>query len=207
MAAAITTVGAITTAAIGAYMRNRELKLRLDQAKQEIAFQRDALDITGFVGDWEGLMSELKSLMQDTGIDRFLLLRAWNGALDPHYTSAVFQLHEVERPMLSYIHVELDQDYVERLRKMTTGGPIVFKTDAVDDHALIRGIYENEGVTESMWAHVETLSVGHSTAKAITYCSFATSHPEGINQHARTRANLVVGRLKGLAHNFSQVQE
>ena len=114
-------------------------------------------------------------------------------------------MHETEKQILSYIHVELDQDYIERLRHITTAGPVVFTTDTASETSLIRGIYETEGVKEAMWAHVESLSVPGATTKAVTYCSFATSQPGGLDAIARTRANLVVGRLKGLAHNFSPV--
>lgn len=203
--ASISAVGAVAAAAMTGFMRIRELGLRLEQAKQEISFQRDALDVTAFIGDWDGLMAELRSLMSDTSIDRFLILRAWNGHLEPRWTSAIFQLHKEDRQMLSYIHVELDDDYINRLRQITTAGPVVFTTETASESSLIRGIYETEGVQEAMWAHVESLSVPGATTKAVTYCSFATSKPGGLDAVARTRANLVVGRLKGLAHNFSPV--
>lgn len=201
--AGITALGAIAAAAVTGFMRIRELKLRLEQANHEITFQRDALDVTAFIGDWDGLMAELRALMADTNIDRFLILRAWNGHLEPRWTSAIFQLHEQDKQLLSYIHVELDRDYIDRLRQITTAGPVVFTTETASETSLIRGIYETEGVQEAMWAHVESLSVPGATTKAVTYCSFATSKPGGLDAVARTRANLVVGRLKGLAHNFS----
>lgn len=203
--AGITALGAIAAAAVTGFMRIRELKLRLEQANHEITFQRDALDVTAFIGDWDGLMAELRALMADTNIDRFLILRAWNGHLEPRWTSAIFQLHKQDKQILSYIHVELDKDYIDRLRQITTAGPVVFTTETASESSLIRGIYETEGVQEAMWAHVESLSVSGATTKAVTYCSFATSKPGGLDAIARTRANLVVGRLKGLAHNFSPV--
>jgi hypothetical protein len=201
--AAITAVGGITAAATTGVLRIKELSLRLEQANHEIRFQRDALDVASFIGDWDGLINELKSLMAITSIDRFLILRAWNGHLEPRWTSAIFQLRADAEQMISYIHVELDQDYVERLRRITTAGPVVFSTADVDQNALIRGIYETEGVAEAMWAHIETLSVPGTATKAVTYCSFATAIPGGLDAAARTRANLIIGRLKGLASGFS----
>lgn len=201
--AGITALGGIAAAATQGMLRIKELSLRLEQANQEIRFQRDALDVASFIGDWDGLINELKSLMAISNIDRFLILRAWNGHLEPRWTSAIFQLRADAEQMISYIHVELDQDYVERLRRITTAGPVIFSTSNVDQDALIRGIYETEGVTEAMWAHIETLAVPGTATKAVTYCSFATSSPEGIDAATRTRANLIIGRLKGLANGFS----
>lgn len=201
--AGISAAGVMGGAAVTGLMRNRNLKMRLDQARQEMRFQRDALDVTAFINDWDGLMSELHSLMADTNIDRFLILRAWNGYLEPKWTSAVYQLHGSGHPVMSYIHVELDDDYISRLRRITTAGPVVFKTSDLKDDALIRGIYDGEGVVEAMWAHIETLSVPGSNAKAVTYCSFGTKAPGGMGAVESTRASLVLGRLKGFASGFS----
>ena len=178
-------------------------QLQLEQATHEIHFQRDALDVTAFINDWGGMLQELETLMAETTIDRFLILRAWNGHLEPRWTSAIYQLHESHKQLMSYIHVELDDDYINRLRAMMAAGPVVFTTGSAGEATLIRGIYETEGVKEAMWAHVETLSVPGTSTKAITYCSFATSQPGGLDLQARTRANLIVGRLKGLASGFT----
>lgn len=178
-------------------------QLQLEQATHEIHFQRDALDVTAFINDWGGMLQELETLMAETAIDQFLILRAWNGYLEPRWTSAIYQLHESHKQLMSYIHVELDDDYINRLRAMMAAGPVVFTTGSAGEATLIRGIYETEGVEEAMWAHVETLSVPGAQTKAITYCSFATSQPGGLDLQARTRANLIVGRLKGLASGFT----
>lgn len=178
-------------------------QLQLEQATNEIHFQREALDVTAFINDWSGMLQELAALMADTKIDRFLILRAWNGHLEPRWTSAIYQLHENPKKLTSYIHVELDEDYINRLRRMMAAGPVVFTTEGVEEAALIRGIYETEGVKEAMWAHIETLGIPGTLTKAITYCSFATSEPGGLDVVARTRANLIVGRLKGLASGFT----
>jgi hypothetical protein len=200
--AAIAAIGTIAAAATQGFLRIRELGLRLRQAENEIRFQRDALDITAFIGDWDGVMSEIKSLMQDTGIERFLILRAWNGYLEPRWTSAIFQLHREDTQMMSYIHVELDHDYVDRLRSITTAGPVIFTTADISERSLIRGIYETEGIQEAMWCHIESLSVPGTSTKAVTYCSFGARTLGAFDVRAITRANLVVGRLKGIAGNF-----
>lgn len=201
--AAIGAFGVVLAAGVQGWIRLREMRFRLEQATQEMQFQRDTLDVASFIGDWDGLINELKNLMEHTAIDRFVLLRAWNGYLEPRWTSAIFQLRSDAEQMITYLHVELDQDYVERLRRITTAGPVIFTTADTDEATLIRGIYETEGVAEAMWAHVETLTVPGTATKAVTYCSFATAEAGGIDLITRTRANLIVGRLKGLANGFS----
>ena len=105
---------------------------------------------------------------------------------------------------VSYIHTELDEDYVNRLRQMISLGHVVFKTEDLPP-SLIKDIYEVEGVTHSIWFHISNEKLTNSKAVAITYCSFAT-HGKELNQQDIIRCRLVVGRLKELssASNPSQ---
>lgn len=200
--ASITATGLVLAAGIAGYYRVRVLRLKLSQAENEVHFQREALDITAFVKDWDGFVLELKELMATSNIDRFSMLRAWNGYLEPRWTSAVFQIQADDKKMLSFIHVELDSHYIEQLRNVSMSGVLQFKTKDAPAGALLRGLGETEGVSEILWAHIETLTIPGTETKAITYCSFGTHDPAGIDPQGAARARIIIGQLKGMAHNF-----
>ena len=44
---------------------------------------------------WAGIENDLKSLLDETCIDRFLVLRAFNGQEKPKWTNAIFQMRSV----------------------------------------------------------------------------------------------------------------
>lgn len=200
--AAITAIGLVLAAAIAGYYRVRVLRLKLSQAENEVYFQREALDITAFVKDWDGFVLDLKILMENSNIDRFSMLRAWNGYLEPRWTSAVFQFQADGEKMVSFMHVELDSHYIEQLRNVSLSGVMQFKTKDAPQGALFRGLGETEGIEESLWAHIETLTIPGTETKAITYCCFGTHDPAGIDAHGAARARIIIGQLKGMAHNF-----
>jgi len=182
----------------GAYYYKR----RGDQAELEMRFQRAALSFPDFVEEWEEIHRDMLCLMDETCIDRFLILRAWNGYLEPRWTTAMFQMRTEGHSPVAYVHFELDRDYVERLREITQGSHAYLVTNDLPHSSALRSVYDQEGVTAAFIAQLITLDGPIKGTKAQTYCSFATHSPDGIDVNTQTRCRILVSRMKGLALGF-----
>lgn len=190
--------GVIVASAIG-YYAQRRVKHRLTQAEREVTFQRAAIDFAQFMEEWQELTHEIERLFADTNIDRFMILRAWNGSLDPKWATAVFQMRQGVQEVISYVHYELDVDYVSRLKEISIRNNIQFNVCDLRESG-IKEICENEGVTSAIWCHIDTRKIS-SDSSAITYCSFAT-HDGEIDAATAFRCRLIAGRLKGVSGGF-----
>lgn len=194
--------GVLATAYVG-YRKVSVERHRVFQAEREIRFQRAALGFPEFVAEWGDIVEELTSLIDDTEIDRFMILRAWNGHLEPRWTTAVYQMRTADQAPVAYIHFELDRDYVDRVRRIVQTGPAYLVTDDLPD-SEIRNVYLAEGIKASYWAYIDSIQTTDGNSKAVAYCSFATHKDGGIAPETMTRCKILVGRLKGLAHHFDR---
>lgn len=164
------------------------------QAEREIAAESDALDVTKMIPKFGALVQDLQKLMLKTSIDRFLILKAWNGRLDPRWTTAIFQYRTgAGGEPVSYVHFELDDDYLYRLQATVNTGSHYLKVAEIPDGAIKR-VYEAEGVAGSYWSHIRT-NVKEDGCAEIFYCSFATHDKAGIDRKTRTHCDLLVGFL------------
>lgn len=175
----------------------------LKQAEGELKLQRQALDFGAFVEEWGGTYKEIEHLLDSTEIDRFMMLRAWNGKLCPRWTTAIFQVRQGDQTPVSYVHFELDKDYVQRLREISLSGLVHLRTADLAPCA-IKAVYEAEGVTESVWVHIQSEKVEGSETVAHTYASFATK-TGAIEETTVTKCSILAGRIKGVAHSFKSV--
>ncbi|GAB5451815.1 MAG: hypothetical protein Hals2KO_21430 [Halioglobus sp.] len=202
LAAIATLLGVLVTAALGIAKFKNERHKRV-QAEQEVRFQRAALRFSDLVNEWGEISAMVTDAMENTRLDRFLILRAWNGRLDPRWTTAVHQIREVHQQHYTYAHIELDDDYVDRLRMIIRSGSARFVVDDMREPSLIKGFYSTEGVTDTLWFHLSNYKLDDSSAQAIEYCSFATHDPDGLDDATITACRLIVGRLKSLSISFS----
>lgn len=177
--------------------RNR---IQAEEAKQELIEEADAFSWGDFLKQWNGIHQDLVTLCKDTPVDRFLILRAWNGRSSPKWTTAYYQFREGGQAPVNYIHFELDSDYVERLKQICSGFDMVFKVSEIPDSA-IKHVYEAEGVTYSAWFEIGSRYKGKS--RLIEYCSFATHGDEAFDKDTLIRCRGIVGRLKGLTEALS----
>lgn len=194
----VSLLGVIFGVTIPACLRARNERLKREQATREVKFQAAALSFEDFLSEWDEVHKELNDLCNDTWIDRFMILRAWNGHLTPKWTTAVFQFRQGKQEPVSYVHFELDDDYVYKLREVVQRGSIAFAVEDLPESA-IRRVYEVEGVKHSAWFHLDSSALPNSEARAITYCSFATHHDIPIDAKTITRCRILAGRLKGMA--------
>lgn len=200
IAAFVGFIGVVTAAVIGWFSTSKE-KHRRQQSEAEMSLQMAALDFSDFLSEWYDTHAAIEHMMEHTPIDRFLILRAWNGRLAPRWTTAIYQLRKGDQETFSYVHYELDQDYVDRLRHVSLGNEVRIKTEDLPDCG-IRKLYENEGVTEAVWLLIEERWIPRTDARAITYCSFATHEETGISPYVATQCRILAGRLKGVAMAF-----
>lgn len=194
--------GTLGSALIG-QLRVKRAQRQEQAAEREMGLQRRALDLdfSSFAREWQEFNHELRTLIDETEVDRFLILRAWNGRLSPKWTTATLQVRTEGQKIYNYVHFELDADYVSRMQQTISNGAIRFQVKDISGDSLIKDVYEAEGVVSSAWFHIASHSLDEE-AKAISYCSFA-SHDEPISDETMTRCRILVGRLKGFAANFS----
>lgn len=192
--------GVCVTAAVAGWRVQVERRFR-NLAENEMRLQREALSFAGFLEDWQNTAAEMSALISDTEIDRILILRAWNGSLSPKWTTAVYQMREVGQVPRQYVHLELDNDYVDRLRTIVSSGSLCFRADDIPK-SLVRQIYNAEGVTASFWSHIETHRDVKADSAVITYASFSTHTQKEISEATQTRCLILAGRLKGIAAAF-----
>lgn len=197
-------IGAMATVSVAiiGFKKAKKEKTRADQAEQEIRFQSAALDFDGFFGEWKEIHEELEHLCEETCIDRFLVLRAFNGLAQPRWVNAVFQYRSGVQQPVSYIHVELDDDYIERLRRITSGGSISFRVADIPQ-SLVRGIYESEHVKASAWFHIGTYDLVDTRTRMIAFCSFATHEDVDIPKDVLVRCRLIANRFQRIADSLA----
>jgi len=198
---------ATITAAFFGYLASRRQKQRasvaLDEAKtakEEIELARVQLDFGLFAGAWDQTVRDIQELMEETNVDRFLLLRALNGKDDPRYTNAVLQIRERGQHVIQYLGVVLDIDYVGRLKEVESNGSAYYVVSDMPP-CVIRSIYEAEGVKAAEWCFIHRENYDDSRA-VITYCSFATHSTEGFDDATRALCKLRADRIAQNARMF-----
>jgi len=196
----ITGIFALAAILLKEHKARKKSQNELEQAKAELSFSRTAMDFGAFMEEWEETYEEMNNLMATTNVDRILISRAWNGKADPKWTTAVFQMRQGKQEPISYVHFELDEDYVNRLREITIRNTSYWVVDEMPE-SYLKDIYDTEGVKATMWAILDEKD-GSNGSKAITYCSFATHNAELMDTPTITKCKIVVGRLKGIAANF-----
>lgn len=179
---------------------------RADQAENEMKFQRAALSFAAYLEEWAVIESDARYLLENTNVDRFMILRAWNGARDPKWTTSVYQMRMEGQEPIQYVHFELDADYQSRLREISDRRFMTFAVDEIPE-SFIKRIYQAEGVKHSSWFLIDEHELERedgNKAKAITYCSFATHGDEPLTPDELTRCQILVGRLKACSASFDK---
>ncbi len=199
MASAIA-VAAIT--AVSANYKVSKAKTAVKQAESEMRFQRAALDFGTFISDWAETHKEIKNLLENTEIDRFIMFRAWNGENAPRWTTNVFQMRLGNQEPIQYVHFDLDDDYVSRLRRIVRDGILYFKVCDIPESS-IKHVYDAEGVLSTVWCHILSERVINSNAATHTYCSFSSHITSDLDPATITKCNILAGRLKGVANSFN----
>ena len=196
----IVSIGGIIVAIIQT-KKNKAISIQNDLLTNELNITKKSLDLGVFLKDWSDLYNHISGLINTTEIDRFIVLRAWNGARRPKWTTAVLQIRESGQEPVAYIHFELDNDYIDRLAKLDGGQLNYMHVDEMQNSA-IKSVYEAEGVKASLWGIIEKQPKEDGSV-AITYCSYSTHQNEGISEETKTKCRLIQGQLKGVSKLFN----
>lgn len=200
--AVVTTIGTLVTI----YFKHKLNRSELEQQRliSEMRFQEAGLSFEDYLYSFQSIDADIRTLFNETCFDRFLLLRAWNGFDNPKFTTAFFQIREDGQHPVSYVHFELDEDYIERLHYIKRHGFMLLKTENLPDSSIKR-IYEMEGVKYSVWFYVSRKALlkpdGRETGSAsVTYCSCATHLDQEPSEADIMKIRLIVDRIKVLAN-------
>lgn len=209
--AAITTIGGMFGAYWGvkrtrqASGKERRAMALQSQAVKEVSRHSKALDFGSTATDWGELLQDLDALMRDTVVDRFLILRAWNGRLEPRWTTAIFQYRSGNQEPFSYVSFELDDDYINRLSTVMRRKQHYFRV-ADEKPSRIKAVYDMEGVKASYWILIDKTQYADNTA-AITYCSFSTHEPIDLDEPTKVRCQLIADKLAGMSRIMKEAEE
>lgn len=175
--------------------RLKSSEKRLEQAEDELQWQSNAISFTNYLGRMAPIAAEMQAIMEATNIDRIIVFRAWNGWLEPRWTTAVFKLTSGSKTPFHYVHWELDEDYRDRLRHIDKHGHAYYSVDDMGDCA-IKSLYTAEGVTASLWTHIAHLDTEKKDKKALIYASFAT-HKGALDHRTITQCLVIANQLRG----------
>lgn len=128
------------------------------------------------VKDWTRFVNLIKDISTNTQVDRVLVLVAVNGENTPTHATCIWYFRQVGEEY-SYMDIPLDPDYVDKLLA-SKRGKIRFKTSDAKN-TLIGRHYENEGVTEAIWAMVGQRKSFTTGQVAYKYVSVATHDENG----------------------------
>lgn len=183
-----------------AYFKYKEVKANktVSHQEKELKIRHQALALPIDLKDWSTIQFNVDKLLDNTSVDRFLVLRAFNGKLDPQWTTAIYQLkrgHMGEIPKIeSYVHFGLDDHYRELLVKIHNEEYTEFFTEDLPEKALIRSVYENEEVATSRWYKVK--SVEYDDSVAVVYVSFSKFIKEEFTASERNQCAVIVNEIK-----------
>lgn len=201
--AGVALVISATVGGVFAYLASRSRQVReaeeeVEIVERELSFKRDALGLPEFIDEWESIKESVLNLIETTSVDRWLMLRAWNGKHDPRWTTAVYQIRAKNQVPVPYISYEMDYDYKERLLDVMSQRKQYIDVAGLPECDL-KNIYQNEGVHKSYWTHVCNLKLHDSDSRAVIYCSFATHEDVDITEGEKFKCDLLISRLRGLA--------
>ena len=174
----------------------------MTNSEKDRAYVKSGKDFVNYLKVWNSIEADITNLLSNSCIDRFVLLRGWNGIRDPKYTTAIYQYKSKSDKYQKFEAVELDLDYRDKLRK-TYEGPVVFNI-AEQKESLVKSIYELEGIKCAVWYYIISSSVDGVEERATTYCSFGSSSVDSMDPATLMRAQLLVSRIKAVMHKFEE---
>lgn len=150
---------------------------------------------------WRHVTHIAKELVQDSDVERFLVLMLTNGGGDPHpgarlyATALVNELDDTyQHKHRDYDQVEVDTDYIERVIRARASGAQRMHVSVMGD-SLLKRFYDAEGVR---YAELYYL---FSTERETYFCSAATysnEHLAGAQGDISLALNAIKKALSGV---------
>lgn len=204
--ACVTTLGAVIVAYIQSKKaKDKDKKLKekekeVETAQIEVIATRKSFE--AFVRTWSGVVFQINRLINDTEIDRFLILHATNGKTPLKKTTAIYQIREAGQQVFSYQDIELDDHYRNMLRHIEKHGHYYFVVDNEPD-CLLKRIYVLERVKSSYLKLIEIVENEH--VKIINYASYASHISGEITLNTRTLCDMTNSKLSGSVEEINKV--
>lgn len=203
--AVYTLAGALTAAVLavaGAFAKLRKTKGQLVMAEQEIKDQSEALCYTLFPPGSQEVIADLSNLFDESMLDRFLMLKAWNGQYSPKYTNSVFQYRLGRQEVTSYEAWKTDEWYNWMLNQTEEKGYHIIKVADMPKSRL-RDAYLMEGVKYSVVFFISKNQSKYNPKRyLISYCSFATHEDVEITHEVIYKCEMIVGKIR-MHENYS----
>lgn len=185
----IALIGVMYAATIAAIFKNRQPP---PQAEEKTFLSRHDFitqlkNTTVCIRDWITVEREVRKLITETSIDRFLLLVAINGDRNMTHATVIWERRQPPWELdYHYEDVRIDQDYNDRLDYIRRNMFLKFRTDEAQN-TMIGGFYETEKVQESIWAMVAKKKNPDTAQDGYLYFSAATHSDDGIDEDAVRR--------------------
>ena len=165
-------------------------KARLQE--QQLEHRADSLALKIDLSKWSSINQEIRSLMDDSCIDSFFVLNAFNGFQDPKWATAVYQVQKDNNMVVSYVDFSIDSHYVDVLKKIRTNGVEVIHAEDLPE-SLIRALYHTDGVLASAWFHLTDKQLPNGGV-ALTYCTFSSRTCTEVD--AMERCTIIANKIK-----------
>lgn len=117
----------------------------------------------------------MNSVLQETSIDRFLILKTTNGGGKPVvgrpiYASVIYEDYNSPFKTVKekYQHLHVDKEYIQMLIESESKGVCKMVVDEMPEESLLKKIYKAEGVEYSEVYYI------HQNSKEYWYCSVST---------------------------------
>jgi len=149
----------------------------------------------------KNIYEEMTKIVEETGVERFLVLKAENGGgtVKPGvhlYASVIYEMyrHPIRSNIRNYQRVLIDADYLKALVEAINNGYINIDVSNLSQDSILGQIYSAEGIKYSR------LYFLGATKKAVYYCSIATTDPSETftDPVDRLAITLAIGKIKAL---------
>lgn len=187
-------IGALTTiiAALLGRLKSLGTEKRL---LKKVNNKQDVVTFADVLSRSLDLFRQVSRIQKETEFDRFILFVANISDKGNPTTDAFVEIRNGTQAIRVYQDVPLDLDYIKKLNRIKTGESLSVVTQEERD-CLIKAIYQDEEVTESIWSCI------YYNKTHVCYCSHATHSPGGITKKAAARNALLINRFRNLAKKF-----
>lgn len=168
--------------------KNNKSRLQTTQLEHRADSLALKIDLT----KWSAINQEIRRLMDETCVDSFFILNAFNGYQDPQWATAVYQMQKDNNMITSYVDFNVDQHYVTTLKKIRNNGLEVIHAEDLPE-SLIKALYHTDGILASAWFHLEDKQLSDGGV-ALTYCTFSSRTCSDVD--AIERCTIIANKIK-----------
>jgi len=163
--------------------------------KNELSFRDEALSFP--LEPWQFMQLEMlldRVMQKGSGeIDRFFVLKAFNGVDEPKWTTAILSIVDGKYVKYDYVRFPLDDHYKDLLKRIRAGENVLLDVDQMVRSAL-KTVYQSEEIVSSLISHVIDILLSDQRTVSITYASFA-SHNYVLSETVQMQCTLIANTL------------